>query len=328
MEKDINSVPETENEPDERMLGHYSQELEIGEGGRNSDIAAIIVTYNRKEKLINCINALLDQKGGRPDILVIDNASDDGTEEALEEYVEDGRIFYRNTGRNLGGAGGFETGVREAVFMGYKYLWLMDDDCVPDKRSLNELKKAHNKVSGRYGFLSSKVIWKDGNICRMNIQKTDVISKINNFNKDMQHIQFASFVSCFVKSSVVKEVGLPIGEYFIWGDDMEYTRRISMEHPCYYVKNSVVRHDCETNKGSDIAQDSPERLKYYTYAYRNEFYNFKREGIKGLAYWAVRLGYHVMRIAVSGESDKKKRFMALLKGTLMGFFYNPTIDIV
>lgn len=328
MDKDINSVQETEKEPDERMLGHYSRELKIGEGGRKSDIAAVIVTYNRKEKLMNCIKALLDQKGGRPDIIVIDNASEDGTEDTLAEYAEDGTLFYRNTGRNLGGAGGFELGVREAVLMGYKYLWLMDDDCVPDKKALNELKRAHNKTSGRYGFLSSKVIWKDGSICRMNIQKTDVISKLGNFDKDMQHIQFASFVSCFIKASVVKEVGLPIGEFFIWGDDLEYTRRISMEHPCYYVKNSVVRHECATNTGSNVAQDSIDRLKNYTYAYRNEFYNFKREGIKGLAYWAVRLGYHILRIAVSGEGDKKKRFMALFKGTLMGFLYNPTIDIV
>ena len=112
------------------------------------------------------------------------------------------------------------------------------------------------------------------------------------------------------------------------GDDLEYTRRISMEHPCYYVKNSVVKHDCATNTGSNVAQDSIDRLKNYTYAYRNEFYNFKSEGLRGLAYWAVRLGCHILRIAVSGESEKKKRFMALFKGTLMGFFYNPTIDIV
>lgn len=326
MENYTDNMPEIK--PGEGLLGCYGHELNVGEGGRKSDIAAIIVTFNRKEKLLNCINALLGQKGGAPDIIVIDNASDDGTRDDLDKLIKDGTVIYRNTGRNLGGAGGFEIGVREAVFMGYKYLWLMDDDCVPDKKALNELKKAHNKVSGRYGFLSSRVNWKDGSICRMNIQKKDVITKVRNFDKDMQHIQFASFVSCFVRSSVVKEVGLPIGEFFIWGDDLEYTRRISMEYPCYYVKNSEVLHDCATNTGSNVAKDSTDRLKLYTYAYRNEFYNFKREGIRGLTYWAARLLVHIGRIAVSGEGDKKKRFMSLFKGTLMGFFYNPTVDIV
>lgn len=315
------------NVNDDTMLGRYGGRIEPGEGGRTSDIAAVVVTYNRKDKLLNCIEALKKQKGGAPDILVIDNDSDDGTGEALSGYIDRGDILYRNTGRNIGGAGGFEIGVREAVAAGYKYLWLMDDDCVPQRKALYEFKKAHNKLSGRYGFLSGKVLWKDGSICRMNIQKKDVISKIEDFDKDMQRIQFATFVSCFIRSSVVKDVALPVGEFFIWGDDLEYTRRISLEYPCYYIKDSIVLHDSATNTGSNVAQDSLEKMKYYTYAYRNEFYVFKREGIKGLSYWAVRLLLHLARIAVSGADGKKKRFLALLKGTLMGFFYNPTVDI-
>lgn len=326
MENEDNINPDKNN--DYTMLGRYSGRLNIGEGARTGDIVAIVVTYNRKDKLLNCIDALMKQKGGRPDIIVIDNFSDDGTREALSKLIDNEEIIYRNTGRNLGGAGGFEIGLREAFMIGYKYFWLMDDDCIPHKRALYEFKKAHNKLSGRYGFLSGKVNWKDGTPCRMNIQKKDVISKLNSLDKDLQKIQFATFVSCFIKASVVKAIGLPIGEFFIWGDDLEYTRRISLEYPCYYVKESIATHDCTANTGSDISKDSLDRMKHYTYAYRNEFYVFKREGLKGMGYWLVRLILHLLRIAVSGEPGKKKRFLALFKGTLMGFFYNPTIDIV
>ena len=110
-----------------------------------NEIVAVVVTYNRKEKLINCIEALLAQKGGAPDILVVDNASTDGTPEAIAGYIEAGDVIYYNTGRNLGGAGGFEHGAREAVEMGYKYAWLMDDDCVPEKKALLEFKKLLDK---------------------------------------------------------------------------------------------------------------------------------------------------------------------------------------
>ena len=319
----------SENEAGEKsLLGRYGTALEIGEGGRTGDIVAIVVTYNRKEKLQNCLNALFKQKGGRPDILVIDNASDDGTKEALKDLADSEKIIYKNTGRNLGGAGGFEIGVREAVTMGYKYLWLMDDDSVPDRKALMEFKRAHNKLSGRYGFLSGKVLWKDGNICKMNIQKKDVLTRIPDFNKDLEPIQFASFVSCFIRASVVREVALPIGEFFIWGDDHEYTRRISMEYPCYYVKKSVVVHDRESNTGSDIAQDSLDKMKCYLYSYRNDVYIFRREGIRGWTYLFARLIYHVLKIAVSGESGKRIRFATLFKGTLMGLLYNPTVDLV
>ena len=328
MDNKKETAPDNGFETVETTLGRYGRSLEIGEGGRKGDIIAIIVTYNRKEKLLNCINALFKQKGGSPDILVIDNDSEDGTREALSELVEAEKIIYKNTGRNLGGAGGFELGVREAVTMGYKYLWLMDDDSIPKKKALFEFKKAHNKLSGRYGFLSSKVVWKDGNICKMNIQKKDVLTRIPDFNSDLEPIQFASFVSCFIKASVVKEVALPIGEFFIWGDDHEYTRRISMEYPCYYVKNSVVVHDCETNTGSNIAQDSLDKMKCYLYSYRNDVYIFRREGLKGIVYLFARLMYHILRIAVSGEEGKKKRFITLFKGTLMGMLYSPTVDMV
>ena len=46
----------------------------------NNNIVAVVVTYNRKEKLMKCLDALFSQKSGSPDILVVDNASDDGTD--------------------------------------------------------------------------------------------------------------------------------------------------------------------------------------------------------------------------------------------------------
>ncbi len=292
-----------------------------------NEIVAVVVTYNRKEKLINCIEALLSQKGGAPDILVVDNASTDGTPDAISGYIESGDVIYYNTGRNLGGAGGFEHGTREAVDKGYKYVWLMDDDCVPDKKALIEFKKAHNKLNGHYGFLSGKVVWRDGSICKMNVQKTSLLSKLSNFNRDLQRIQFASFVSCFIKTSVIKEAALPVGEFFIWGDDIEYTRRISLLYPCYYVKKSVAMHDCESNTGSDISRDNPERLKFYKYAYRNEVYIFRREGAKGIIYWLIRLLLHTFRILIFSSGSRKERLGILFKGTLMGIFYSPTIDL-
>ena len=293
----------------------------------NNSIVAVVVTYNRKEKLMNCLDALFSQKGGAPDILVVDNASDDGTEQELKPLVDEGRIHYYNPGRNLGGAGGFERGVKWAVEADYDYIWLMDDDCLPEKKALVAFKKAHNTLKGHYGFLSSKVIWTDGEPCKMNIQKSSITHKVKDWGRDLQRIQYASFVSCFIKTSVVKEVALPIGEFFIWGDDVEYTRRISIKYPCYYVKDSVVVHDCASNTGSDISSDSMDRMKYYVYAYRNEFYVFRREGAKGLVYWWFRLHLHVFRILTRGDGNRLKRLWTMLKGTMMGVLYNPTIDL-
>ena len=77
-------------------------------------IAAVVVTFNRKEYLVKNIEALLAQVNAPMDILIIDNASTDGTEETIRHYMDAGQILYENTGENLGGAGGFNFGIRRA----------------------------------------------------------------------------------------------------------------------------------------------------------------------------------------------------------------------
>lgn len=89
--------------------------------------AEVIVTYNRKKLLKENIEALLNQTFKDHDILIIDNNSNDGTKEMVAE-IQDKRIKYYNTGKNLGGAGGFAFGLRKAIELGYLYMrgsWMM-----------------------------------------------------------------------------------------------------------------------------------------------------------------------------------------------------------
>ena len=75
------------------------------------NIAAVVVTYNRKELVEQCIAHILNQQDISCDVLVVDNASTDGTAE-LVQSIPDSRVRYRNTGANLGGAGGFHFGLQ------------------------------------------------------------------------------------------------------------------------------------------------------------------------------------------------------------------------
>ena len=104
-----------------------------------NNIVAVIVTYNRKELLKESIDALLNQEKNKCDILVIDNNSNDGTYDFISKYEKTGKIVYMNTGSNLGGAGGFNFGLRKACELGYDYVWIMDDDCIVHKDSLEKL---------------------------------------------------------------------------------------------------------------------------------------------------------------------------------------------
>ena len=128
--------------------------------GQDKKVMAVVVTYNRKELLKESIKALLEQDYNNCHILIVDNASTDGTKEFIEEEIQNSKVNYVNTGANLGGAGGFNFGMKKAHELGCEFIWLMDDDCIVHKDSLTELINADKELNGNYGFLSSKVLWK------------------------------------------------------------------------------------------------------------------------------------------------------------------------
>ncbi|MBQ0083569.1 MAG: glycosyltransferase family 2 protein [Clostridiales bacterium] len=292
-----------------------------------SKVAAIVVTFNRKTDLLRNIEALKNQVFDNLDILVIDNASTDGTADALKDYIEQDEIKYYNTGSNLGGAGGFNYGMRIAAELGYEFLWIMDDDCLPDPLALDYLIGADEALGGNYGFLSSVAYWKDGSICNMNIQKTSLRHKICDYESDLMPVIMATFVSAFFPLASVKEFGLPIKEFFIWSDDLEYTRRISRKKPCYAVTKSRVLHDMKSNDKVNIATDSPERLSRYAYLYRNEVYLYRREGIKGILYLCTRVAFHILK-AFRAKDNKLGRVKVILKSFFKGWKFKPEIEYI
>lgn len=287
-------------------------------------VAAVVVTYNRKTLLRQCVASLLGQTWADMDIWVIDNASTDGTGAMLAPLIGDGRVHYQNTGGNLGGAGGFEYGLRVAAQQGYDYVWIMDDDAIPEPTALEALMRAAGEL-GDFGYLSGKVLWTDGSICRMNVQRDLKLRNISDFTPRRIPSGAATFVSLLVPVRVIREVGLPIGDFFIWADDLEYTRRISLRHPCYVITDSVTVHRCETNNGGNIATDRPERIPRYRFAYRNEVYVYRREGLRGAARLMLRTPLHVLRVLVKAEGRKAERIRVIFGGTLKGLSFRPNV---
>ena len=100
-------------------------------------ITSIIVTYNRKEELLRCINAVKNQTVKCTSILIVNNASTDGTKEILSS---DNELIVFNLEKNLGGSGGFYNGLKLAhENLKSDYYWLMDDDGYPSEKCLEQL---------------------------------------------------------------------------------------------------------------------------------------------------------------------------------------------
>lgn len=297
---------------------------------KKAKIAAIVVTYNRKELLKQCLEHLLNQTL-YCDVLVVDNASTDGTEKMIQ-MLACSQVKYRRLSKNIGGAGGFNCGMRWAIELGYDYLWIMDDDTLPRKDALEQFYIAHERLQGNYGFLSSTVLWKDGKECCMNRQKIkkSFYEHVELLQYGMIQIEQATFVSLFFSAAIVKKVGLPIQDFFIWGDDIEYTRRISVRNnmACYLVGQSIVTHMMQNNTGSSIAIDVPERIERYEYAFRNECYTYRKEGLKGMTYYFAKCGLNFIRILTQAKNYRWKRMRVLLKSMTKGILFHPKVEYI
>ena len=287
--------------------------------------AAVVVTYNRLELLRQCVQALRNQSAAC-DILIVDNASTDGTARWLASQPE---LTCRNTGSNLGGAGGFNYGMRWAVEAGYDYVWVMDDDTLPQPDALQKLLEADEVLKGSYGWLSSVVLWTDGSDCKMNRQK---LKKSGHeyfplLQYGLVQAEQATFVSLFLRAETICRFGLPIKEFFIWGDDIEFTRRIAIRGglPSFVAGCSQVVHATKNNVGSNVALDDTARIGRYFYAFRNEAYLYRQEGIKGRVRCTAMRCRDFLRIALHGK-PKLVRFRTLLHGIWSGFFFYPKVE--
>lgn len=288
-------------------------------------VAAVVVTYNRLPLLRQCLAALRGQTAPLQAIWVIDNASTDGTGAAVRALSWP-ELVYRNTGRNLGGAGGFAYGMRQAATAGYDALWLMDDDTLPDPGALQALLEADAALEGRYGWLSSRALAPDGSDQPMNRQRITPYRDLPGYEGERLPAVMASFVSLFVRREEVERFGLPIAEFFIWSDDWEYTRRISRERPCYVVPGSRVVHAMQNPGTVNIAADAPSRWDRYRYFYRNDVVLYRREGLQGWLWLLAKDLWHTVQVLGDRRGQRGKRIAIIWKGFAAGVRFHPPVS--
>ena len=191
-------------------------------------VCAVVVTYNRKNLLRECLQAIRRQTR-RPDhVLVVDNASTDGTAEMLREEFPEVDVLHLT--KNEGGAGGFHEGMKKAYKMGFDWIWVMDDDGCPLPNTLEAL---INLRESRFLFRGCLVCSKENpSILAFGLpdRKGNFLERVQevyaNYGKDGFVDGFANpFNGVLLHRQVVEKIGLPNREFFIWGDEVEYFLR-------------------------------------------------------------------------------------------------------
>ncbi|MFB9769768.1 glycosyltransferase family 2 protein [Lactiplantibacillus modestisalitolerans] len=288
------------------------------------DVIAIVVTYNRLKYLRECIKSLKKQTVKLKKILVIDNKSTDGTEKyMMDEFYSDKQVVYKRLSENFGGAGGFSEGVKFAMNLGGEFFWIMDDDTIPEDNALEQLLISDQKLNSNWGFLSSNVRWKDGAPAKMNQLMTGE-NWSDRVDDGLIEVMSGTFVSVLIKRTDVISVGLPIAEFFIWGDDTEYTSRLARIAPGYFVASSHVLHKTLQNLNVDIINESVKsKVGRYFFSYRNSFYNARKDN--RLTKYIIKSIITSFKLLFGNSKFKWSKFRVLYKGILAGFFFNPQI---
>lgn len=195
------------------------------------EIAVVICNYNKKDYILNCIESLKKQKYNSFDIYVVDNASTDGSVEVLEKKNGTEIILLKNN-RNLGGSGGFNTGLKEVLKYNYKYIILLDNDVVLDELCVEKLYETM-EVNEDIGIQGCKIMKMDYpdiiqefgpivnyetltfELCFGGEKEDAVCSKI----RDCDYVPACAVI---IRKSVINKIGLLPEENFIYYDDIEW----------------------------------------------------------------------------------------------------------
>ena len=212
-------------------------------------LGVVIVTYNRIKLLKECINACMQQTYKFSSIIIVNNCSTDGTSDYLQS-LKSSIYTIINLDKNLGGAGGFYEGIKKAIELdNIDYLLIIDDDAIVEKNFNKEIYKAiENAKKSKEKILAYSGVVMTGGIIltstRKNIDKKYKFIKcdLSLYKKDYFDYQISSFCGLFVSMDLVKKVGLPQKDFFIWYDDTEYSLRINKYTMIRNVNKAIIDH--------------------------------------------------------------------------------------
>ncbi|WP_231329659.1 glycosyltransferase [Actinomadura graeca] len=290
---------------------------------RDPVVAAVVVTFDRRDLLDEALTAIGAQTRAPDRIVVVDNASQDGTAAMVRDRFPGADLV--ELPRNVGGAGGFGAGMARALDA--DLLWLLDDDTVPEPQALRALLDARERATAADGppaLVASRVVWTDGRDHPMNTPRAK--PRVRAAELEVARaagcvpVRSASFVSVLVDAAAVRERGLPVADYFLWNDDFEFTTRLLRGRRGVLCPGSVVVHKTKVFGGADA--DPGDR---FFYEVRNKIWLFT--GSPGLAppERVLYAGSTLRRWSrtFASSSDRAVLRRALLRGVGKGLFTRP-----
>lgn len=257
------------------------------------NIGVVLVTYNRIEKLKIALKKYDEQTYMPEYVLVVNNNSTDGTYEYLEEWKKEKKKYSKyviNLEENIGGSGGFYTGLEEAKKLSASWIWVSDDDAFPKVEAFEQLNNFEKEVDvTKYSGICGKVI----NNGKIDLEHRRRITKnlfkikeknvsIEEYNKEYFLLDLFSYVGTVINKECIEKCGTTIKDFFIYYDDTEHAYRLSKNKPIICVPKVEIIHD--------TVLDTKITWKTY-YATRNRLIFYKKHFAKRYLYYTYITQY-------------------------------------
>lgn len=284
----------------------------------NTDIGIVIVTFNRKNDLQKALKCYEEQSVQPKYLVVVDNNSTDGTDEILKEWSKTKTTFEKyliSLPQNIGGSGGFYTGLEKAMDLEADWIWVADDDAFPENDAIEKatefLKQESDmeKISSVCGAVINNGKIDLNHRRRLNrgfltIEQVPVGKE--NYTKESFDLELFSYVGSIINRNKMREVGLPEKDYFIFYDDTEHSLRLSKVGRIVCVPEIKINHNVPIEK-SNI------NWKSY-YSIRNKLNFIKRHF--PLRYYIYLKNKQKVGIIVRTILKKDKEYIKLIKAAV------------
>lgn len=276
----------------------------------------ILVNFNGLDDTRACVESCLQLTHERFQIVIVDNASADGSGSTLAaDYADEDRVHVILNEANLGFAGGNNTGIAHALEHGADFVWLLNNDTFVDAQALSELvaAAAEHPEAGMFG---SKVyfadrpetLWFAGgfirDVCEGSVYHRGLEEEDLGQYDEAEVVDYVTGCSLLVSTGLVRTIGTMSEDYFLYWEEVDWCdRSTAAGRPCLYVPASKVWHKVgaslgATNTPLQIRYDARNRLIFY---WRN-----RRGAFPRVLWWFNR---QIFAFTLSGYQGEHARLL-------------------
>lgn len=218
-------------------------------------VAVVILNFKVKDLTLECVSSVRKSSYKAVTIYVIDNASDDGIDQAIKQFND---VHFIQTGGNLGYTGGNNIGIKKALSDDCDVVFILNPDTTVDPQVISECVKVMDQpevgiVGPKVLFDDKQTIWYAGGI----LDKASVIGKHRGVDEkdcgqydDLEETDYVSGAAMVVKREVFEQISFFDERYFLYYEDSDFCLQAKKAgFKVMYAPKAVVYHQNAQSTG-------------------------------------------------------------------------------